>query len=155
MPRPGVEELYRLDLLPVFKRSVKVGSVSSATTARLPCQSRQAHLLVGAGDLETAWRDHSSKFLGQSMQSLKPSPVPTPVPPTSSSEEKSMAMLVTYPDGSTELIARAVRVDQQNFHEGMYDFYDETDSLLKQIDMGSGIKWQLVAEPETNPTDDQ
>ncbi|HJU55523.1 MAG TPA: glycoside hydrolase family 172 protein [Pyrinomonadaceae bacterium] len=28
-PRPGVEELYRLDLLPTFKRSVKVGSVSS------------------------------------------------------------------------------------------------------------------------------
>lgn len=59
-----------------------------------------------------------------------------------------MAMLVTYPDGSTELIARAVRVDQQNFHEGMYDFYDEAGNLLRQIDMGSGIKWQLVAEPE-------
>ncbi|HYG79966.1 MAG TPA: glycoside hydrolase family 172 protein [Pyrinomonadaceae bacterium] len=29
MPRPGVEELYRLDLLPVFRRSVEVGSVSS------------------------------------------------------------------------------------------------------------------------------
>ncbi|HWS99853.1 MAG TPA: hypothetical protein VN256_06220 [Pyrinomonadaceae bacterium] len=62
-----------------------------------------------------------------------------------------MAMLVTYPDGSTELIAEAVRVDQQNFHEGMYDFYDETGNLLRQIDMGSGIKWQLAAEPETNP----
>jgi hypothetical protein len=64
-----------------------------------------------------------------------------------------MAMLVTYPDGSTELIAEAVRVDQQNFHEGMYDFYDETGNLLTQIDMGSGIKWQLVTEPETNPAD--
>jgi hypothetical protein len=60
-----------------------------------------------------------------------------------------MAMLVTYPDGSTEVIAEAVRVDQQNFHEGMYDFYDERGNLLKQIDMGSGIKWELVAEPET------
>lgn len=62
-----------------------------------------------------------------------------------------MAMLVTYPDGSTELIAEAVRVDQQNFHEGMYDFYDETGNLLTQIDMGSGIKWEVVAEPEDKP----
>lgn len=29
LPRPGVEELHRLDALPAFKRSVKVGSVSS------------------------------------------------------------------------------------------------------------------------------
>ncbi len=29
LPRPGVEELYRLDALPAFKGSVKVGSVSS------------------------------------------------------------------------------------------------------------------------------
>jgi hypothetical protein len=65
-----------------------------------------------------------------------------------------MAMLVTYPDGSTELIAEAIRVDQQNFHEGMYDFYDETGNLLTQIDMGSGIKWQLVAESEAKTTDD-
>jgi hypothetical protein len=64
-----------------------------------------------------------------------------------------MAMLVTYPDGSTELIAEAVRVDQQNFHEGMYDFYDERDNLLKQIDMGSGIKWEVVTESETSPSD--
>jgi hypothetical protein len=60
-----------------------------------------------------------------------------------------MAMLVTYPDGSTELIRRAVRVDEQNFHEGMYDFYDESGMvLLRQIDMGSGIRWKLVEEPE-------
>jgi hypothetical protein len=57
-----------------------------------------------------------------------------------------MAMLVTHPDGSTELIAGAVRVDRQNFHEGMYDFYDEKGNLLRQIDMGSGIKWELVPE---------
>jgi len=63
-----------------------------------------------------------------------------------------MAMLITYPDGSTELIAEAVRVDQQNFHEGMYDFYDEGGNLLRQIDMGSGIKWELVAEPGTSLT---
>src|SRR5215203_5822605 len=29
LPRPGVEELYRLDALPAFKRSVAIGSVSS------------------------------------------------------------------------------------------------------------------------------
>lgn len=57
-----------------------------------------------------------------------------------------MAMLISYPDGSTKLIAEAVRVDQQNFHEGMFDFYDERGNLLKQIDMGSGIKWELVPE---------
>ena len=61
-----------------------------------------------------------------------------------------MTMRITYPDGSTELIAEAVRVDQQNFHEGMFDFYDEWGNLLKQIDMGSSIKWELVAEPETS-----
>ena len=59
-----------------------------------------------------------------------------------------MAMLVTYPNGSTELIPRAARVDQQNFHEGMYDFYDERGSLLRQIDMHRKIKWELVDEPE-------
>jgi hypothetical protein len=59
-----------------------------------------------------------------------------------------MAMRITYPDGSTETIARAARVDQQNFHEGMYDFYDDSGVLLVQIDMHSGIKWELVDEPE-------
>lgn len=58
-----------------------------------------------------------------------------------------MAMLVTYEDGSTELIPEAVRVDQQNFHEGMYDFYDERGTLLRQIDMHRRIKWELVDEP--------
>ena len=60
-----------------------------------------------------------------------------------------MAMLITYPDGSTEIIAEAVSVDQQNFHEGMYDFYSEAGALLEQIDMGSGIKWEIVAEPKS------
>lgn len=60
-----------------------------------------------------------------------------------------MPMLITYPDGSTELIPAAARVDQQNFHEGTFDFYDVSGNLLKQIDMGSGIKWELAAEPET------
>jgi hypothetical protein len=58
-----------------------------------------------------------------------------------------MAMRITYPDGSTRLIHEAVRVDEQNFHEGMYDFYDSVGSLLEQIDMHSKISWELVDEP--------
>lgn len=57
-----------------------------------------------------------------------------------------MAMLITYPDGSTEIVPNAQRVDQQNFHEGMYDFYDERGVLLRQIDMHSKIEWELVDE---------
>ena len=59
-----------------------------------------------------------------------------------------MTMRITYPDGTTEIIAEATRVDQQNFHEGMYDFYDERGTLLTQIDMHSRISWDLVDEPE-------
>ncbi|HKR00007.1 MAG TPA: hypothetical protein VJT09_04995 [Pyrinomonadaceae bacterium] len=62
-----------------------------------------------------------------------------------------MAMLVIYEDGTTEIIPEAVRVDTQNFHEGMYDFYDERGALLRQIDMHSRIKWELVDEPEEQP----
>lgn len=62
-----------------------------------------------------------------------------------------MAMLATYPDGSTELIAKAARVDEYNFHEGMYDFYDESGLvLLREISMDSGIKWEPVEEPEAD-----
>ena len=53
-------------------------------------------------------------------------------------------MKITYPDGATEIIQEATRVDTQNFHEGMYDFYDERGNLLRQIDMGSGIKWKII-----------
>ncbi len=61
-----------------------------------------------------------------------------------------MAMLITYPDGSTRLIPKAVRVDEQNFHEGMYDFYDERGYPAgEQISMSSGITWELVDEPES------
>ena len=59
-----------------------------------------------------------------------------------------MAIKVKYPDGSTELIPDATRVDQQNFHEGMYDFYDQRGTLLTQISMSSGITWDEVEEPE-------
>ena len=57
-----------------------------------------------------------------------------------------MTMKITYPDGSAEIIPEATRVDQQNFHEGMYDFYDERGSLLQQIDMHSGITWEIAEE---------
>jgi len=38
--------------------------------------------------------------------------------------------------------------DQQNFHEGMYDFYDEHGNLLRQIDMHSGIKWEIADDSD-------
>jgi hypothetical protein len=60
-----------------------------------------------------------------------------------------MALRITYADGRVELIPKAVRVDQQNFHEGMYDFYDERGVLLRQIDMYNRITWELVDEEET------
>jgi hypothetical protein len=57
-----------------------------------------------------------------------------------------MAMRITYPDGATEILAEAVRVDQLNFHEGMYDFYDAAGNLLTQIPMDSGVKWEALDE---------
>jgi hypothetical protein len=59
-----------------------------------------------------------------------------------------MTMEIKYPDGSTEIIPEATRVDQQNFHEGMYDFYDDSGTLLRQIDMHSRITWKLVTDHE-------
>ena len=56
------------------------------------------------------------------------------------------AIFVRYPDGKSELIPGAVRVDTQNFHEGMYDFYDERGNLLKQISMNSDLKWETVGD---------
>ena len=61
-----------------------------------------------------------------------------------------MAMRITYPDGSTEIIPHAVRVDEQNFHEGMYDFYNKDGVLLRQINMHSRIEWEFVDEAENN-----
>lgn len=55
------------------------------------------------------------------------------------------AIVVKYPDGQTEIISEAVRVDQKNFHEGTYDFYDERGNLLKQISMDSGINWETAS----------
>ncbi|HKO97497.1 MAG TPA: hypothetical protein VJU86_10915 [Pyrinomonadaceae bacterium] len=60
-----------------------------------------------------------------------------------------MTMRITRPDGSTEIIREATRVDTQNFHEGMFDFYDERGNLLKQIDMHEKISWELVSEETT------
>lgn len=61
-----------------------------------------------------------------------------------SSSASSPAIEVTYLDGRTESIETAVRVDTQNFHEGMFDFYDERGNLLRQIEMESGITWGEV-----------
>lgn len=66
----------------------------------------------------------------------------------------TMTMKVSYPDGSTELVPEATRVDQHNFHEGMYDFYDARGVLLRQISMHSEIKWELVAEAEADSTEE-
>jgi len=57
---------------------------------------------------------------------------------------ESAAMIVTYQTGATETISGAVRVDTQNFHEGMFDFYDERGNLLRQIGMDTGIVWESV-----------
>ncbi len=54
-----------------------------------------------------------------------------------------MAIKITYEDGSTEILPEAVRVDTQNFHEGMFDFYDKTGNLLKQISMFEKISWEV------------
>jgi hypothetical protein len=62
-------------------------------------------------------------------------------------------MRIKFPDGSIEVLKDAVRVDTQNFHEGMYDFYDIRGNLLRQIDMGSGIAWEIVDISE-NPDKD-
>jgi hypothetical protein len=59
-----------------------------------------------------------------------------------------MSMRITYPDGTTEIIQEATRVDQQNFHEGMYDFYDKRGNLLRQIDMHINIKWEIADDSE-------
>jgi hypothetical protein len=65
-----------------------------------------------------------------------------------------VAIKVQYPDGSIELIAQATRVDTQNFHEGMFDFYDDRGNLLRQIGMDQEISWEDVAEDNTD-TDKQ
>ena len=53
-------------------------------------------------------------------------------------------MLVTFPDGSTEIVDGAVRVDTQNFHEGMFDFYDDRGNLLRQISMSLDVYWESI-----------
>ena len=59
-----------------------------------------------------------------------------------------MTMKITYPDGSIEIIPGATKVDSQNFHEGMYDFYDAGGNLLRQIDMHNSIRWELADDTD-------
>jgi hypothetical protein len=54
------------------------------------------------------------------------------------------SIIVTYPNGATEIIAGGSRVDTQNFHEGMFDFYDNRGTLLKQISMSANIEWKII-----------
>ncbi len=44
-----------------------------------------------------------------------------------------MTIKVTFPNGEIQIIPKAVRVNEQNYHEGMYDFYSEGGGLIKQI----------------------
>ena len=55
---------------------------------------------------------------------------------------------VRYPDGTVEMIGGAMRVDTQNFHEGMFDFYDEQGNLLRQISMNIDISWEAALREE-------
>lgn len=64
-----------------------------------------------------------------------------------------MAMRIKYPDGTSRIIPQAVRVDEQNFHEGTYDFYDERGSLLEQIEMNSRISWEQIDDPQKQTAD--
>ena len=63
--------------------------------------------------------------------------------------QQGPAIIITYPNGDTAIVTGAVRVDTQNFHEGMVDFYDERGNLLKQISMHSNIKWDCVSANKT------
>lgn len=56
-------------------------------------------------------------------------------------------MKIIYENGATEIIPKAVRIDTQNFHEGMYDFYDKNGNLLKQISLFENISWELMRKP--------
>lgn len=51
-----------------------------------------------------------------------------------------------YPNGSSKIIPEAIKVDQQNFHEGMFDFYDARGNLLKTSQYGQRHTWDEVAE---------
>jgi len=59
-----------------------------------------------------------------------------------------MAIKITYEDGFIEILPEAVRVDEQNFHEGMFDFYDKDGNLLKQISLFEKIRWKILNKTE-------
>jgi hypothetical protein len=54
------------------------------------------------------------------------------------------SMIVTYANGATEIIAEAVRIETDNYHEGMFDFYDSRGNLLRQISMSEDISWEII-----------
>ena len=59
-----------------------------------------------------------------------------------------MAIKIKYENGETEILPEGVRVDEQNFHEGMFDFYDKDGNLLKQISMFEKIRWKILKETD-------
>jgi len=59
-----------------------------------------------------------------------------------------MAIKVTFINGKKQIIRRAVRVDERNYHEGMIDFYDKNDNLLEQISMNNRFTWEIINEPK-------
>ena len=61
-----------------------------------------------------------------------------------------MAIKITYENGETEILPEAARADEQNFHEGMCDFYDKAGNLLKQISLFEKIRWEIFNDTEKN-----
>jgi hypothetical protein len=59
-----------------------------------------------------------------------------------------MAIKIKYENGETEILPEGVRVDERNFHEGMFDFYDKDGNLLKQISLFEKIRWEIFSETE-------
>ncbi len=64
-----------------------------------------------------------------------------------------MSIMIKYTDGRSRTIPNAVRVDTQNFHEGMFDFYDANGWLVEQISMDEQFTWEILDERENKTAD--
>lgn len=60
-----------------------------------------------------------------------------------------MAIKITYADGKTEIILDATKVDY-NYHEGTYDFCNESGQPMKQLVMETGVTWSYLNEAENS-----
>ena len=56
-----------------------------------------------------------------------------------------MAIIVFLPDGSSEIIPQAVKVDYK-YHEDRFDFCDENGVPMRQIRMANGITWENTSD---------